>query len=331
MPEGDTLYRVARTLHKALAGHVVRRFDSAYVTLLRIDEEAPIVGRTVERVEARGKWCLIWLSARDPGPAPPAQPVQPARPLARPLDGRLALCTHLRMNGMWHIYRAGRPALPGSGGAPVPDEAWKRPRGDMRVLLATDTFVAVGFRVPVAELLTEAELGRHGELSQLGPDLLAESFDEAEALRRMRRPGLHTGAPRELGDVLLDQGSVAGLGNVYKSELCFLVGVNPFTPVCAVPDEVLKKILQLGQRLLRENVYYQRDPASEVVTRSGMRRTTSAMDPQKRLWVYGRDGQPCRRCAAPIRQHRQGQGARVTFFCPRCQPLPAPAARVSPS
>lgn len=320
MPEGDTLYRVARTLHKALAGHVVRRFDSAYVTLLRIDEEAPIVGRTVERVEARGKWCLIWLSPREP-----------AAPRERPLDGRLVLCTHLRMNGMWHIYRAGRAGRPESGEAPVPDEAWKRPRSDMRVLLATDTFVAVGFRVPVAELLTEAELGRHGELSQLGPDLLAESFDEAEALRRIRRPSLYSSAPRELGEALLDQSAVAGLGNVYKSELCFLVGVNPFTPVCAVPDEVLKKILRLGQRLLRENVYYQRDPASEVVTWSGMRRTTSSMDPRKRLWVYGRDGQPCRRCAAPIRQHRQGQGARVTFFCPRCQPLPAPAARVAQS
>jgi endonuclease-8 len=314
VPEGDTLYRVARTLHKALAGQVVRRFDSAYVTLLRIDEEAPIAGRTVERVEARGKWCLIWLGPRDPGPGASAHP-------ERARDGRLILCTHLRMSGMWHIYRAGRAGRPGE--AAIPDEAWQRPRSDMRVLLATDSFVAVGFRVPVAEPLTAADLIRHPELSQLGPDLLAESFDEAEALRRLRRPSQRDGAPRELGDALLDQSAVAGLGNVYKSELCFLVGVNPFTKVSEVPDEVLQKILRLGQRLLRENVYYQRDPASEVVTFCGMRRTTSAMDPRKRLWVYGRDGQPCRRCAAPIRQHRQGQGARVTFFCPRCQPLPA--------
>ena len=314
MPEGDTLYRVARTLHKALAGQVVRRFEAAYAPLLRIDEEAPLVGRTVQRVEARGKWCLIWLGPRvlaaapqTPGTAQTLQTAQTPQTPGRRWDGVLVLCTHLRMNGMWHIYRAGP--------TPASDERWQRPRRDLRVLLATDAFVAVGFRVPVAQLLTEAELLRHPDLARLGPDLLAEPFAEDEALRRLRADG-----GRELGEALLDQRLVAGLGNVYKSELCFMTGQHPFLPVGAVPVAVLRKVLELGRRLLRANVYAD-SPATEVVTFTGQRRTTAAMDPRRRLWVYGRGGLPCRRCGTPIGEQRQGVQARVTFFCPTCQPL----------
>ena len=304
MPEGDTLYRVARTLNKALAGQVVRRFDAAYAPLLRIDEEAPLVGRTVQRVEARGKWCLIWLGPRvAPGAASPP----------RRWDGVLVLCTHLRMSGMWHIYRAG--SAENANSALGGDEPWQRPRRDMRVLLATDAFVAVGFRVPVASLLTVPELARHPDLSRLGPDLLAEPFATGEALRRLRADG-----DRQLGDALLDQRLVAGLGNVYKSELCFMTGLHPLLPIGAVPEETLRKVLELGRRLLRANAYAP-SPAAEVVTFTGLRRTTAAMDPRRRLWVYGRAGLPCRRCGTPIGEKRQGLGARVTFFCPTCQPL----------
>ncbi len=307
MPEGDTLYRVARTLQKALAGKVVRRFDAAYSPLLRIDEEAPLVGRLVQRAEARGKWCLIWLGPRPPGDAPPP---------TRRWDGVLILVTHLRMNGMWHIYRTGPP--------PGGDEPWQRPRRDMRLLLATDDFVAVGFRVPVARLLTPEELLRDPDLGRLGPDLLAEPFAEPEALRRLRAQ-----ADRELGEVLLDQSVIAGLGNVYKSELCFITGLHPFMPMSAVADERLRQLLTIGRRLLRANIYYDASPA-EVVTFAGMRRTTAAMDPRRRLWVYGRGGLPCRRCATKIEEAAQGANARVTFFCPRCQPLDASADSDSP-
>lgn len=289
MPEGDTLFRVAHTLNKALAGHVVRRFDAAYTPLLRIDEEAPLIGRTVQNVESRGKWCLVWFG--------PCATVNTTR-----WAGRLALCTHLRMNGMWHIYR--------------PHEKWQRPARDMRVLLGTDTFVAVGFRVPVAELLTEEELGRHAELGQLGPDLLGEPFDEGEALRRLRaRPDV------ELGQALLDQRAVAGLGNVYKSEVCFLVGISPYKALREVPDEALKQALAVGRRLLRENARTSADAnQANVVTFTGLRRTTGAMDPSERLWVYGRGSLPCRRCSTSIIESHQGLSARVTFHCPHCQP-----------
>lgn len=302
MPEGDTLYRVARTLHKALAGKVVRRFESVYPVLLRIDEEAPLAGRLVQRVEARGKWGLIWL-----GPRPPAA----ASPPARRWDGVVVLVTHLRMNGMWHIYRTGPP--------PAGDEPWQRPRRDMRVLLATADFVAVGFRVPVAKLLTPAELARDPEVGRLGPDLLAEPFAEEEALRR-----LCAHPERPLGEVLLDQSVVAGVGNVYKSELCFITGQNPFLPVGEVTETALRQLLTVARRLLRANVYYDVSP-EEVVTFAGMRRTTFAMDPRRRLWVYGRGGLSCRRCAAKIEESAQGLHARVTFFCPCCQPLGASA------
>ena len=298
MPEGDTLYRVARTLHKALSGQEVRRFDAVYTPLLRIDEEAPLVGRTVDRVEARGKWCLIWFSAR-----------KTDAPTNR-WDGPLVLISHLRMSGMWHIYRTG--------------EAWQRPAGDLRVLVATERFVAVGFRVPVAQLLNLDELARHEELGRLGPDLLSESFDEAEALRR-----LHARADVELGDALLDQSAIAGLGNVYKSEVCFLIGVDPFTRVKQVPEESLRKALHIGQRLLRENS--RATSPGATVTFTGLRRTTAAMAPNERLWVYGRGGEACRRCQTPIVEARQGLNARVTFFCPRCQSKEPAQSEVVPT
>lgn len=302
MPEGDTLYRVARTLHRALAGQVVRKFDSAYAPLLRIDEESPICGRTVQKVEARGKWCLLWL-----GPRITDEPQSAGR-----FDDVLILCTHLRMNGMWHIYRPGEP--------------WQRSTRDLRVLIATDPFVAVGFRVPVAQLLTAPELARHREIGRLGPDLLSVSFDETEALRRLRARN-----DQQIGQAFLDQSAVAGLGNVYKSELCFLIGVHPFTRVAEVSDDVLRKALSIGRRLLGENLHagVTAAPANAIVTFTGLRRTTGAMSPAGRLWVYGRGGDPCRRCGAAIGELRQGEAARVTFFCPRCQVEPSAAPHIS--
>lgn len=309
MPEGDTLFRVARTLNKVLANQVVRRFDSAYAPLLRIDEEAPLVGRTVQRVEARGKWCLIWIGPRPDAATATATGEPPAAPptSVRRWDATLILCTHLRMNGMWHVYRAGP--------TPDRDEKWQRPARDMRVMLATDSFVTVGFRVPVAELLTVAELDRSPELGRLGPDLLAPEFAEAEALRRLRARGDY-----ELGEALLDQSAMAGLGNVYKSEVCFLAALNPFSLVRTVADESLHQVLTISKRLLRENVHNAGPDGAGVVTFTGLRRTTSAMSPGDRLWVYGRGGEPCRRCGTAIHEARQGPNARVTFHCPHCQP-----------
>jgi endonuclease-8 len=279
MPEGDTIFRAARTLHRALAGKPVTRFESAYAHVAAVDVDHPVVGRTVERVEAAGKHLLVRFS------------------------GGLALRTHMRMNGSWHIYR--------------PGERWQRPRRAMRVLLETADFVAVAFDVPVAELESEAALARDEALRRLGPDLLGPEFDQDEAVRRLRsRP------ERAVADALLDQSAVAGAGNIYKSETLFLCGVWPFAPVATLDDETLRRLLAMARRLLTLNVR-ESEPGG-IVTYRGLRRTTHRADPAERLWVYSRGGRPCRRCGTAIVMERQGVHARVTYFCPRCQPEPTP-------
>lgn len=273
MPEGDTIFRAARTLHRAMAGHVVVRFESVYPALTRVHEDAPVTGRTIETVSAAGKHLLMRFS------------------------GDLVLRTHMRMNGSWHIYR--------------PGETWQRPRRDMRVLVATRDFVAVGFNVPVAELIDARRLARHRDLARLGPDLLADDFDEAEALARMRGQGA-----RPIADVLLDQRVLAGVGNVYKSEVLFVCGVTPSARTADLADDALVRIVATARRLLRVNV---QPGVMPMTTYTGLRRTTGRDNPQDRLWVYGRAGRPCRRCGTPILRSRDGDAARLTYWCGRCQ------------
>ena len=273
MPEGDTIFRAARTLNLALAGRVVTRFDSVFPALTRVDTDAPLAGRTVDRVWAQGKHLLIAFS------------------------GGLTLRTHMRMNGSWHVYR--------------PGERWQRPGADMRIVIETDAFVAVAFQVPVAEFLTETALPRSRTLNTLGPDLLDDAFDEADALRRLRD---RHDVP--LGEALLDQRAIAGIGNVYKSETCFLAGVNPFTAVAALDDEQLRQVLTVARRLMVVNV--RPGARGGIVTYRGLR-PAGHSDPGAQHWVYGRRGRPCRRCGAPIRARKQGVDARTTYWCERCQ------------
>jgi endonuclease VIII len=271
MPEGDTIFRAARTLHAALAGKAVVRFETVLPRLARVDEDARLAGRTVEAVAARGKHLLIRFS------------------------GGLTLRTHMRMNGSWHLYR--------------PGERWRRPRAAMRIVVAVADAEAVAFDVPVAELLDDRALARQRELGALGPDLLAPDFDAAEAARRLRaRP------EAELGEALLDQRVLAGAGNVFKSEIAFLAGVHPLRPVGDLDGATLRRVVETARRLLLANAGSGRD---------GGRRTTAALDPGARLWVYGRGGEACRRCGTPIAFVRQGPHARVTYWCPRCQPVHA--------
>src|SRR5919202_5514409 len=168
MPEGDAIYRAARALHRALAGRVVTRFESVFPAVTRVAEDHPVVGGTVASVASRGKHLLMSFS------------------------NGLVLHTHMRMNGSWHIYPAGA--------------RWRRPARDMRVLVATDAAVAVGFNVPIAELLTPRDMTRHKQLNALGPDLLDPILDGHEVLRRMRAH-----AAEAIGDVLLNQRVVAGI------------------------------------------------------------------------------------------------------------------------
>jgi endonuclease-8 len=274
MPEGDTILRAARTLRHAMAGRTVRAFETVLPHLQRVHEDEAIIGRTIEDVQAAGKHLVIALS------------------------GGLVLRSHLRMHGRWHLYRRG--------------EAWRRARASMRVLLATDEYVAVGFDLVDVAFHAARTLRRDTVVASLGPDLLSDSFDEDEAVRRLRRE------PDELIAVaLLDQRRLAGMGNVYKSETLFLGRVNPFAPVSALPDDTIRALVRQARRLMQANV--RPSSGDQIVTYRGFRRTTGRTNPDERLWVYRRRGRPCRRCGTAIDARKVGLAARTTYFCPRCQ------------
>ena len=212
----------------------------------------------------------------------------------------LVLRTHMRMNGSWHIYRHG--------------ERWQMPPRAMRIRIDTADWVAVAFNVHVAEFVRATALSRHRPVATLGPDLLGE-FDSARALTSIRaRPA------RPLHEVLLDQRVMAGIGNVYKSELLFLSHLHPDTPAAAVSDEQLLALMALAQKLLRANVAV--SSGQGIETYRGLRQTTGRLNPEDRLWVYSRGGRPCRRCGTAITSRKDGDDARVTYWCPRCQPTP---------
>ena len=287
MPEGDTIFRAARTLHRALAGRTVTRFESVFPALSRVDVDEPLAGRTVDRVEARGKHLLMWFSGRR------------VSPVASAKETPLVLRTHMRMNGSWHIYR--------------PQERWRRPHRDMRILLETAEFHAVGFNVPVAEFLTPDALERSQPIKDLGPDPLADDFRHDDAVARILAR-----ADLEVSDALLDQRAIAGIGNVYKSEVLFASRINPFVKVGMLGSADVQRIVAAATKFMRANVS-ERSPAG-IETYRGLRRTTGRADPGARLWVYGRAGKPCRRCGTAISYRRQGPHARSTYWCPRCQP-----------
>ena len=271
MPEGDTIFRAAQTLHRVFAGRVVTGFSSVLPYLNRVVDDRPLAGRTIESVEARGKHLLMTFS------------------------GNLILHTHMRMNGSWHIYPAG--------------ERWKLPAREMRILIETEAAVAVGFNIPVAEFLTASDLAKHRQLRRLGPDLLDGSFDARPVLDTMRQ------RRDPIADVLLDQRVMAGIGNVFKSEILFLAEVDPFAKPAELSDAQLERVIATAQAQLRANVL----PPSRTLSPAFGRRTTRSLDPDQKLWVYGRGGKPCRRCGAPIQSRATGLDARLTYWCPRCQ------------
>jgi len=273
MPEGDSIFRAARTLQRALGGRAVTHFESVLPQLTRVDVDRPLRGRTIERVEARGKHLLIWFS------------------------GDLVLRTHMRMHGSWHIYR--------------PGERWQRPRHEMRIVIETGGIDAVAFNVPVAEFATAAALARTPAIETLGPDPLTDHFDRSEAVRRLEARG-----DSDIADALLDQSAIAGIGNIYKSETLFVARVNPFARVVDLSRDTLARVVDTAATLMRANV---RDHSTGIVTYSGARRTTRRADPSARLWVYGRAGEPCRRCGTLIQRRKQGPHARSTYWCERCQ------------
>jgi endonuclease-8 len=217
-------------------------------------------------------------------------------------SGGGTLATHMLMSGSWHIYRHG--------------ERWQRPRDHMRILLENTDYVAVGFSVPVAKLLKAKELERLLRIPPAAIDVLSPEFDAAQVAMRLRSCG-----SEEIGDVLLHQEVIAGVGNVFKSEICFVTATNPFCRVDALDAERVALLIAAARRLVMANVL--EDSSDMIVTYGGrQRRTTHELDPGASLWVYGRQGEPCRRCGERISRRIQGPDARVTFWCARCQPMP---------
>jgi len=219
-------------------------------------------GRTVQQVRSYGKHLLFRLS------------------------GDISLHTHFRMEGSWHLYRPGRP--------------WKGgPEWQVRAVLGNERWVAVGYRLPVVELLdarAEAAL-----LGRLGPDILGDDVDvDAIVLSLSAQP------ERAIGDALLDQSIVAGFGLIYVTETLYLRGVSPYAAVESISD--LPALVETGRRLMAAN--------------RGRGAQASTGDLRGQHYVYARAGRPCRRCGTSIRSGRQRSGSyeRDAYWCPRCQP-----------
>jgi endonuclease-8 len=260
VPEGDTVYRTARLLDRALSGEVLTRTD------FRVPQHATadLAGATVVETVSRGKHLLTRIDGSE----------------------RWTLHTHLKMEGSWQVYEIGR--------------RWRKPAHQARVVLEIRAAVAVGFSLGVVELLPRDR--EHDAVGHLGPDLLGPDWDEAEALRRL------TEDPRRpIGEALLDQTRLAGIGNMYAAELCFTSGVHPTTPVAKVPD--LTRLVRRARLMLDHN--------KERPTQS----TTG--DLREPFWVYRRDRAPCRRCGTRIAVAMLGPAGRerATYWCPACQPL----------
>ncbi|MFF7527429.1 Fpg/Nei family DNA glycosylase [Streptomyces pseudovenezuelae] len=232
---------------------------------------ADLTGRRVLDVTARGKHLLTRV------------------------EGGLTLHSHLRMDGSWKVY--------------AEDQRWTGgPAHQIRAILANTDRAAVGYRLPVLELLRTAD--EHKAVGHLGPDLLGPDWDPERALANVLRD-----PARPLGEALLDQRNLAGIGNVYKSELCFLLGVTPWLPVGALPTDRAAQLPVLAKKLLEAN----RDrPVRNTTGRRG-----------QDLFVYGRAPRPCLRCRTSLRVADQGDGSRErpTYWCPTCQIGPAPSPR----
>ncbi|MEV6531820.1 DNA-formamidopyrimidine glycosylase family protein [Streptomyces sp. NPDC051639] len=235
---------------------------------------ADLTGRTVLDVTPRGKHLLTRI------------------------EGGLTLHSHLRMDGSWKVYAPGRRW---SGG----------PAHQIRAILGTTDRTAVGYRLPVLELLRTTDEDR--AVGHLGPDLLGPDWNPDKALSNLLED-----PARSLGEALLDQRNLAGIGNVYKSELCFLLRVTPWLPVGELPADRTPLLPVLAKRLLEAN----RDRP--------VRSTTGR--PDQNLFVYGRAPRPCLRCGTPIRRADQGDGSRErpTYWCPTCQPGPTPTSGPTP-
>jgi endonuclease-8 len=256
MPEGDTIYGAAQRIRSALVGKEIASIET-HERFARDRWPERLSGRAVRAVESRGKHLFIRF------------------------DGDLTLHSHLRMNGWWGVYeRGGRWSK-------SPSRAW--------LVIRTDDHDVVQFGGPVLELMTDSRSRIDQRIARLGPDVLADEFDELAFLKRLREDD----ASRGIGDALLDQRNVCGIGNLWKSEACFIAGLDPWRPLGRVSDD---------EALAAVNA-----------VRPLMVRSAQGGGVGREPWVFERHGRPCRRCATTIRARGQGDDNRTTYWCPACQ------------
>ncbi|HUP85958.1 MAG TPA: DNA-formamidopyrimidine glycosylase family protein [Acidimicrobiales bacterium] len=262
MPEGDTIFRAAKTLDRWLRG---REVTGARTQVDRLPAHK-LVGQRVESAEARAKHLLIRFSSG------------------------AVLHTHMKMTGSWHVYRAG--------------ERWQKPASQARLVLEAGERIAVCFNAPVVELLSARGEHLHPGLVNLGPDVLRPPVDLAEV--RRRAAALSPSAT--IGELLLAQQVVSGIGNIWRCESLFVQRLDPFTPRHQIDDGSLDELVtvasQMMQKAARPNEYVGRDFGG-------------GMD---KPWVYGRSRRPCRRCGTPIEVRSLGSPLpRAVYWCPTCQ------------
>ena len=257
MPEGDTIHAMARRVGEALVGREIVAIETPHPRHARDRWPERLKGRAVRAVDAYGKHLLVRF------------------------EGDLALHSHLRMTGLWGVYRRG--------------QRWRRSPRRAWLVIRTEQHEVVEFDGPVLELMTESRARFDRRLAALGPDVLAEHFDEQRFLTRLREDDQSRG----IGDALLDQRNVAGIGNVWKSEGCHLARVDPWRRLSAVSDEEALAVVRAVEPRLRAAAEQGGHPRG--------------------IQVYGRAGRPCPRCGGPIRGRPQGDDNRMTFWCPACQ------------
>ena len=221
-------------------------------------------------------------------------------------DGGLELRTHLGLHGSWHRYR--------------PGETWRRPPSRAALVIEVPGAIAVCFDAPVVELFERRAEVVHPTISMLGPDLVATEFDQPEAVRRLREPGR---AQTAIGEAVLDQRALAGIGNVYKSDVLFMEKVDPFAPVGTLDEEAIDRVVATAREFLKSNAHQE---AAAVRTTTVDLKTGKRLAPS-RLWVYDRAGRPCHRCGTIIEAAPQGtELPRTTYWCPSCQASAGTAA-----
>jgi endonuclease VIII len=246
-----------------------------------------LAGRTLARLVVRDRGDVPELAGRDV-----ARVEAIGKHLLVHIDGGWTLRVHLGMHGRWVRRHVKEPMSP-----------------RLTAMLVTGEMAYVCERAYTAELLRTGAVRSHPRLARLGPDLLAEPPDIAEAVRRAQLPGY---ANREIGDLLLDQRVAAGIGNVYKSEVLYECRVHPRTRVRDLDTARLQDVFSRAAHLMRLNLLTRRRTAVPL-----RRRPTPS---SQRLWVYMRHGKPCLDCGMGIERFLQGDMARSTYFCPACQP-----------